>query len=89
MRKYSVLFSVSGRGQFPADMLRHDCCYPADTMSASGIVARDMDKIREIHLRTTVDADTVEGARMRSVTPGRWSSFGWVVAPSVRIERLS
>jgi hypothetical protein len=62
-------FCVLGRGQFPADMLRHDRCYPADTSSALAIL-RDTKDHREVYLRT---------ASLRDVTPGRWSSFGWTV----------
>ena len=62
-------FCVLGRGAFPADMLRHDHCYPADTTSALAILRTSEDP-REVYLRTD---------NLRHVTPGRWSSFGWTV----------
>lgn len=36
----SVLFKVTGKGEFPADMLRHDKCWPADTSSARMLTNR-------------------------------------------------
>lgn len=58
--------TVSGRGPFPMDMLRHDAAYPADTYSAQLIQ----------------DTDDNKGGRTvvlfaRFPTIGRWNSFGW------------
>lgn len=67
-------FRVYGRGPFPVDMLRHDCCYPADTTSAFQIMEdasggiETYRKVREVVLITNMRlGPTVE----------RWRSFGW------------
>lgn len=66
-------FMVSGRGEFPFDMLRRDECWPIDTQSASSM-ALDNSTLagfrqeRYVHLRSN-------GA----VTIRRWESFGWKV----------
>ena len=66
-------FVVSGRGEFPFDMLRRDECWPVDTQSAAGM-ALDNSTLagfrqeRRVHLRSN-------GA----VTVRRWESFGWKV----------
>lgn len=57
-------YAVGGRGTFPADMLRHDCAWPADTLSALNILRED--ELREVHLFS----------RERP-TGDRWRSFGW------------
>jgi hypothetical protein len=62
-------FTVKGRGTFPADMLRHDRCWPVDG---------------DIHAITTEVGGyeatiTLCALNRRVITPARWRSFGWVV----------
>ena len=69
----TALIEVTGKGDFPLDMLRHDCAWPADTISALNIAPekdRDYYKVP----RTIVLAC----AKRRFFTPDRWASFGWV-----------
>lgn len=63
-----VTFSVSGKGRFPFDMLRHDQCYPNDTHNIDVV-----DQYRTI--RCCMTANTP----MQGPTEARWASFGWVV----------
>ena len=73
MRTTIITFTVDGTGQFPADMLRWDRCYPVDTTSAMGIVTTD--RLRDVPVRlATVREDTD-----LHITELRWQSFGWTV----------
>lgn len=66
-----VRFTVVGRGVFPADMLRHDKCYPVDG-EINAITNPVPSRVRpEVSV-------TLCGVR-RLITPDRWRSFGWVV----------
>jgi hypothetical protein len=80
MKNYSIHFSVIGRGEFPVDMLRHDCAFPADTSSAFRILTpntRDEWRAdREVHLRIRARALSAASAEL-AVTVDRWRSFGW------------
>lgn len=62
-------YSVTGRGTFPLDMLRFDCCWPRyqqDTgMLFESLTEKDRNT-RTIHL-----------VGMRGPSIGRWQSFGW------------
>ena len=65
-------FTVSGRGQFPIDMLRHDACWPNTSQDATVIQNTLAD--REFRLKgpwevrlATYDKNTP--------TVGRWNSF--------------
>jgi hypothetical protein len=67
-------YYVSGHGDFPLDMLRHDSCWPA-----SGEDAAKMD-----WQSWGAPRFAVRSIRMRSYkepTIGRWSSFGWSPGP--------
>lgn len=84
MATTTVLFAVTGKGVFPADMLRHDQCWPADTTSAQFITSPNhepvhggREQLRTVFLRTHSSWGTF------GVSPARWASFGW----GVRIER--
>lgn len=59
-------FMVKGRGPFPFDMLRHDCCWPATSYSA-GII--NQAPLRQIGLLSDLD----------NVSINRWNSYEWDV----------
>ena len=66
-------FTVAGRGIFPADMLRHDHCWPVDG---------DMNRVTDPTVRLGQDKDTMVvlcAQSRRRITPARWASFGWTV----------
>lgn len=66
-----VLFVVKGRGVFPADMLRHDRCYPVDG---------DINMVTDPRIAKRPLVTVVLVAPKRSaITTGRWKSFGWTV----------
>jgi hypothetical protein len=67
---YSYEFYATGRGTFPFDMLRHDCCWPADSESAYLIVG-DRGPNRNDY--------SVLIRSYREPTIDRWSSFGWSI----------
>lgn len=65
-----VKFTVKGRGLFPVDMLRYDCCYPASPQDVNNMDGREP---REVTL-VTATVNPLVGP-----TKGRWESFGWTV----------
>lgn len=78
---YLVTFTVQGKGTFPMDMLRHDCCWPADTHSAYALLTPEdrsnRANLRSVTLRRRVHANSPVLAAPRAVTVDRWASFGW------------
>lgn len=77
MRKVEPhVFTVTGSGIFPMDMLRHDQCYPADVEGSSRIHNNE-----ECRYRRSVK---LVGHNRLGPTVGRWSSFGW----SVQVEGM-
>jgi hypothetical protein len=72
-KKGPTTFTVEGKGIFPADMLRYDCCWPVTTNDAIRMVFTapfSVQKLRQIHLMTNAE---------NRPTVGRWESFGWKV----------
>ena len=72
-------YAVEGVGDFPLDMLRHDCAYPADQESVAAIMAglrwaASRKRSRELLLVRLVSH--------RAPTSERWRSFGWTVTAS-------
>jgi hypothetical protein len=66
----AIEFEVQGSGDFPADMLRYDLCWPADETSSGRINNRRRAQY------------TVKLKGLKPPTPARWASFGWkVLAP--------
>lgn len=66
-----VRFIVRGRGVFPADMLRHDRCYPVDG---------DINAVTNCLLAMGSEYEvTLVAPNRRSITAARWASFGWTV----------
>jgi hypothetical protein len=63
-------FTVTGRGDFPFDMLRHNRCYPATSEDAAKLERPDSPTQRAIRLVACTIAE---------ITPDRWESFGWKV----------
>jgi len=68
-----LTFTVTGRGQFPVDMLRFDCCFPADPSAVAVITQGYNEK------RVTVQLCAYLRAGDIAPTPERWASFGWAV----------
>ena len=69
-------YAVEGVGDFPLDMLRHDCAYPADQESVAAIMAglrwaASRKRSREVLVVRLVSH--------RPPTSERWRSFGWTV----------
>lgn len=78
---YLLQFTVSGRGNFPIDMLRYERCYPVDSESVAAIVTSHKltDELCEVRLETLAET---KGAQP---TVARWNSFGWrVLEQSIR-----
>lgn len=65
-------FTVRGKGIFPADMLRHDHCWPVDG---------DINCISNPNLIGRGNYATIVlcAQSRRGITPNRWASFGWAV----------
>lgn len=66
-------YTVAGKGYFPVDMLRYDCCWPASQ--------EDVPELRDFTDRTATRRITLCG--LGTPTTGRWNSFGWMVLPGV------
>lgn len=64
--------TVSGRGEFPMDMLRYDECYPYSVEDISLMTERTC--LREI---------TLVCHRPCGSTYARWDSFGWEVIAQI------
>jgi hypothetical protein len=61
------IYYVTGRGQFPLDMLRYDCAWPASSVDVSKIEDYER-KPRSVQLHS-----------YQEPTIARWSSFVWSV----------
>ena len=69
-------YAVEGIGDFPLDMLRHDCAYPADQESVSAITAGFRCAAARKRARDLIVVRLVSD---REPTPERWRAFGWTV----------
>ena len=70
----TITFTVAGTGPFPIDMLRHDCCYPAeegdsDTIEYSFDSFADGKRIKRKITLISHASPTVE----------RWNDSGWSI----------
>jgi hypothetical protein len=72
MKIFRHTFKVTGRGQFPIDMLRYDGCYPKTGEDAAKIEASFRDPGTEI----TVSLERF-GEKTWAPERARWSSFLW------------
>ncbi len=70
-----IEFTVEGVGDFPLDMLRHDCAYPADQESVAAIT-KGLGWASARRSRVTLVVRLVSD---RPPTAERWRSYGWVV----------
>ncbi len=69
-------YAVEGVGDFPLDMLRHDCAYPADEESVAAILAGLRWAASRKGSRKNL---LVRLVSHRAPTSERWRSFGWTV----------
>jgi hypothetical protein len=76
MASKKVCYSVSGRGDFPVDMLRYDNAIPTKESDASKIAPSRWHGIEAF------DERTVELKSEFYPTEGRWNSFGWKIVPN-------
>jgi hypothetical protein len=72
MKRLTSIALVSGSGQFPADMLRRDKCYPVSESDA--MVMADTFK-SHFHGKWAIRMATDNG----HWTDGRWASFGCTI----------
>ena len=70
----------TGYGTFPMDMLRYDCCWPADTTSALNV-----GRIVETQGVRDEQPDITLLTWQTGITPDRWASFGWTVVSQERV----
>ena len=69
-------FAVEGVGDFPLDMLRHDCAYPADKESVAAIMSGLAWAAARNRSRQMLVVRLVSD---RAPSSERWHSFGWTV----------
>jgi len=69
-------YAVEGVGDFPLDMLRHDCAYPADRESVAAIMAGLAWAAARKRSRQMLLVRLVSD---RAPTAERWRTFGWTV----------
>lgn len=73
-------FTVTGRGAFPLDMLRYDCCYPAHP---EDVAAMDYDNTTREGIRAQ---RTVKLRGLGMPEMSRWNSFGWSVSDTKEVR---
>jgi hypothetical protein len=66
----AIEYEVTGTGDFPADMLRYDLCWPASEADSRSIGA---------YFGHHVTPRTIKLKGLKTPTPARWASFGWTV----------
>lgn len=66
-----TVFEVTGKGFFPTDMLRRDCCFPESTSDVEEM-AFGTGEMRTVRMVTHHSTKANPG-----LTPDRWRSFGW------------
>lgn len=71
-------FKVTGRSNFPLDMLRYDACYPGSQESVAEIQA-SFDP-RERMAREQRGFEVTLRSQISEPTAARWNSFQWRVA---------
>ena len=82
---YETKFTVSGAGEFPFDMLRHDQCCPVTGKDASQMHAPagglGVDPVPGFFTepRRIVLAKRHSLRSDANLTDGRWTSFGWSI----------
>lgn len=70
-------FTVEGKGRFPLDMLRYDCCWPKTPNDAT-VMTEHFVEFRSDLCRVSLSA-----ASVNAPTLGRWKSYGWPVVDVV------
>lgn len=73
---YYHTFLVTGRGEFPFDMLRYDSCFPVDA-GTPGLYSVSNRNVRAIKMASW------QRNKYWAPTTGRWSSFGWSVSTEI------
>ncbi len=73
-RKTNCSYTVTGRGNFPIDMLRYDAAWPMTGDDAANITAT---------FQPRAGRWTIKLASARLPTEGRWSSFVCLVSDIV------
>jgi hypothetical protein len=73
---YCVEYAITGRGEFPWDMLRSDMAHPISSDDAALMSCYNREQ-RVIKLRTW------SRNKMWRPTYDRWRSFGWMVTTDV------
>ena len=71
------LFTVTGAGEFPFDMLRYDRCWP-EREGETHKLGSGQPGFRTAGVRS------VEMVSLRGPTVARWASFGWKVGDTVQ-----
>lgn len=82
MATYRHRAVVSGKGQFPVDMLRYEQCWPdsdCDAHAIAGTLQR-WENLSPAHaLPAKITVAKFNGEKRPSWTTARWKSFGWTV----------
>ena len=74
-KAYKYKFVVKGRGRFPLDMLRYDCCYPTGEFYPG----KNNEESRLVEMAAIFPKNW-------SPTDQRWRSFGWMVTSHFKCE---
>jgi hypothetical protein len=69
----AIAFEVFGRGDFPFDMLRYDCCWPATQADSSQLELAPTPQARQ-------EMRSINLKGLKVPTAARWKSWGWEVA---------
>jgi len=88
---YITEFQVTGRLDFPVDMLRYDSCYPTRTEDALAIVrCRRCDRPEKGSPLPVITLSTWHLTKnVTGLESARWSSFGWhIVEHSIHTRKV-
>lgn len=77
MASYLYHFTVEGKGYFPLDMLRYDCCYPAKSVDVTLI--QESGEPKYLKERVRIVLTHMSARKHWEPTVARWKSFGWDV----------
>jgi len=70
---HMTIFTATGRGPFPSDMLRYDSCFPMDENEIHFLTTKLDAGTRTVRLATNHEGAT------HWLKPARWKSFGWTI----------
>lgn len=88
MAMYKTEYVVEGSGDFPIDMLRYDCSFPARGIDSHAIDSCYLGTSYEYHTKRLVTLAKYHEGSKPLINEARWRSFAWRVVHVVETRRL-